>query len=318
MNIPKTNIIKRAFNALWQNPIIVKELRSRMRRKRSYLILTLFLIFSAGIVSLVYFGVAETNDFYPDPDVRRTLGQAIFLTVVLLQLGAVNFVTPAFTAGSIASERENQTYDLLRTTPVSAKDIVRGKLLSGLLFTLLLLIATIPMQSMAFLFGGIEPSELIIATLMIVVTATTFSAIGIYASTLLKRSVPATILAYAIANGGLIILPLLYFIIAFFVSTADIPVNFLSSYDPTENLVGFFILATILWILVSSNPVIAAAISDILLTEEGVLFFWGQDINPTLKIYIPSPWMGFVIINLFIAWLFYRGAIRRISRREKQ
>ncbi len=315
MNIPKTNIIKRAFNALWQNPIIIKELRSRMRRKRSYLILTLFLIFSAGIVSLVYFGVAETNDFYPDPDVRRTLGQAIFLTVVLLQLGAVNFVTPAFTAGSIASERENQTYDLLRTTPVSAKDIVRGKLLSGLLFTLLLLIATIPMQSMAFLFGGIEPSELIIATLMIVVTATVFSAVGIYASTLLKRSVPATILAYIIANGGIIILPLLLGIVGTLFPYAF---DSLDVFDPEKNLVGFIIAASILWILASSNPVIAAAFSEALLLEEGAIFFWVQDINPTLKIYIPSPWMGFVIINLFIAWLFYRGAIRRISRREKK
>ena len=311
----KQNIFKRAFNTLWQNPIIVKELRSRMRRKRSYVILTLFLIFSAGIVSLVYFGVAGTNDFYPDPDVRRTLGQAIFLTVVLLQLGAVNFVTPAFTAGSIASERENQTYDLLRTTPVSAKDIVRGKLLSGLLFTLLLLIATIPMQSMAFLFGGIELPELIIATLMIVVTATVFSAVGIYASTLLKRSVPATILAYAITNGGIIILPLLFAIIGTLFPYA---IDSLDAFAPEKNIVGFFIAATMLWILASSNPVIAAAISEALLLEEGVLFFWVQDINPTLKVYIPSPWMGFVVINLFIAWLFYQGAIRRVSRREKQ
>ena len=303
------------FQNFWQNPIIVKELRSRMRRKRSYVILTLFLIFSAGIVSLVYFGIAETNDFYPDPDVRRTLGQAIFLTVVLLQLGAVNFVTPAFTAGSIASERENQTYDLLRTTPVSAKDIVRGKLLSGLLFTLLLLIASIPMESMAFLFGGIEPSELLIATLMLIVTATTFSAVGIYASTLLKRSVPATILAYVIANGGLIILPLIFGIIA-----ALFPYSFdsLDVFDPDKNIVGFFIFATLLWILASSNPIIAAALSEAILLDSGNVFFWTQDISPALKVYIPSPWMGFVIINLFIAWLFYRGAVRRVSRREKQ
>lgn len=299
----------------WQNPIIVKELRSRMRRKRSYLILTLFLIFSAGIVSLVYFGIASTNDFYPEPDIRRTLGQAIFLTVVLLQLGAVNFVTPAFTAGSISGEKENQTYELLRTTPVSAKDIVRGKLLSGLLFTLLLLIATIPMQSMAFLFGGIELAELLIATLMIVVTATTFSAIGIYASTLMKRSIPATILSYLLVNGGLILLPLIFGIISILFPYAFDTLDIL---DPEKNLVGFIIVASLLWILASSNPVVAAALSETLLLEEGIIFFWVQDINPTFTVYIPSPWMGFVIINLFIAWLFYRGAVRQVARREKQ
>jgi ABC-type transport system involved in multi-copper enzyme maturation permease subunit len=306
----KGNIFKRSFNTLWQNPIIIKELRSRMRRRRSYTILTIFLTFSAAIVSLVYFGIASSNEFYPDPDVRRTLGQAIFITVVLLQLGAVNFITPAFTAGSISSERENQTYDLLRAAPVRAKDIVRGKLLSGLLFTLLLLIATIPMQSMAFLFGGIELPELLIATLMLIVTATTFSAIGVYASTLLKRSIPATVLAYAISNGGLIILPLIFGIVSALFPYAFDSLDF---FDPEENLVGFFIFATILWL-----PIIAAFLSEALLLEEDVIFFWIQDINPTLTIYIPSPWMGFVLINLFIAWLFYRAAIRRVARREKQ
>ena len=310
MNIPKTNFTQK----FWQNPIIVKELRSRMRRKRSYLILTLFLIFSAGIVSLVYFGIAETNDFYPDPDVRRTLGQAIFITVVLLQLGAVNFVTPAFTAGSIVGERENQTFDLLRTTPVRPKDIVRGKLLSGLLFTLLLLIATIPMQSMAFLFGGIELPELLIATLMLIVTATTFSAIGIYASTLMKRSIPATILSYVIANGGLIILPLIFGIISALFPYA---IDSLDIFDPDKNLLGFFFAATFLWILASSNPIIAATLSEVILLDTGEIFFWKLDANPTLTLYIPSPWMGFVIINLFIAWLFYQGAVRRVARREK-
>ena len=299
----------------WQNPIIVKELRSRMRRKRSYVILTLFLIFSAGIVSLVYFGIAETNDFYPDPDVRRTLGQAIFITVVLLQLAAVNFVTPAFTAGSIVGEKENQTYELLRTTPVRAKDIVRGKLLSGLLFTLLLLIATIPMQSMAFLFGGIELAELLITTLMLIVTATAFSAIGVFASTLMKRSIPATILSYVIANGGLILLPLVTVIVSALFPYA---IDSLDILDPTKNPVGFFFAATFLWILASSNPLIAAVLSEAILIDTGEIFFWTQDITPTFTIYIPSPWMGFVIINLFVAWLFYRGAIRQVAYRPKQ
>ena len=310
MNLPKINL----FNAIWQNPIIVKELRSRMRRRRSYSILTVFLTFSAAVVSLIYFGIASSNEFYPDPDVRRTLGQAIFLTVVLLQLAAVNFVTPAFTAGSIVGERENQTFDLLRTTPVRPKDIVRGKLLSGLLFTLLLLIATIPMQGMAFLFGGIELAELLIATLMLIVTATAFSAIGIYASTLMKRSIPATILAYVIANGGLIILPLIFGIIS---ALFPYSLNFLDALDSTKNQIGFVIVATILWLLVSSNPILAAAFSELLITEENVIFLWTPEINPTLKLYIPSPWIGFVIINLFIAWLFYRGAVRRVARREK-
>ena len=313
----KPNWFVRNFNALWQNPIVVKELRSRMRRRRSYVVLTVYLILAAGVTSLVYFAIASSNEFYPDPDVRRTLGKAIFITVVLLQLAAINFVTPAFTAGAISGERENQTYELLRTTPVPARDIVRGKLLSGLLFTLLLLIASIPLQGMAFLFGGIELPELLISTLMLVVMAITFSSVGIYASTLIKRSTPATVLAYAISNGGIILLPLIYIILdSLFYNAFDyINIDFC---DPDKNLIGFFRLVTVLWLLASSNPLLAGALSEALLIEEGVIFIWTTDVTSNLTIYIPSPWIGFVLVNLFIAWLFYRGAVRRVARREKQ
>ncbi len=312
---PAPNRIVRAFNALWQNPIVVKELRSRMRRRRSYVILTVYLVLVAGITSLVYFGIASANEFYPDPDLRRTLGQAIFATVVLLQLTAINFVSPAFTAGSISSERENQTYDLLRTTPVSAGDIVRGKFLSGLLFMLLLLIASMPVQSMAFLFGGIELPEFLISSLMLLVTAITFSAIGIYFSSLLKRSTPATVLAYVVSNSAIFGLPILLFIVGVFFP-ASIDLFDLDFQEP--NLVWTIILIAIGWVFLSSNPVSAAIISEGLLLEDNALFLYKLDLTNKTDIYILSPWIGFVTINLLIAWFFYRKAIKRVARKDKK
>ena len=312
---PKPNWFVRTFNALWQNPIVVKELRSRMRRRRSYVILTVYLVLAAGITSVVYFAIASSNQFYPDPDVRRTLGKAIFVTVVLLQLAAINFITPAFTAGAISSERENQTYELLRATPVPARDIVRGKLLSGLLFTLLLLITSIPLQGMAFLFGGVELPELLISTLMLIVTAITFSAIGIYFSSLLKRSLPATVLSYAVSNITILALPILVLIIGtFFPTFLDLAMP--TSRDTNSGLI--ITLAVIIWSLLSSNPISAAAISEILLLEENVIFFYRFDFTNNLSFYIPSPWIGFVFFSLLAAWFFYRKAVKQVARRDKQ
>jgi ABC-2 type transport system permease protein len=310
----KENIFKRAFNALWQNPIIVKELRSRMRRRRSYVILSIYLVLAAGVTSVVYFAIASSNEFYPDPDVRRTIGQAIFLTAILIQLAAVNFVSPAFTSGAISGERENQTYALLRTTPVSARDIVRGKLLSGLLFTLLLLIASIPLQGMAFLFGGVELPELLVSNLMLLVTAILFSAIGIYTSSWMKRSIPATILAYVIANSSLILIPLLVWIISiFFPSFIDI-IDFSSDDSPLLIIFGL----SLLWLLISSNPIFAGIISEVFLLDENVVFFYTTDITKNFTAHLPSPWITFTLLNLFLAWLFYRGAIRRVAQRDKE
>jgi ABC-2 type transport system permease protein len=191
---------------------------------------------------------------------------------------------------------------------------VRGKLLSGLLFTLLLLIASIPLQGMAFLFGGVELPELLVSNLMLLVTAILFSAIGIYTSSWMKRSIPATILAYVIANSSLILIPLLVWIISiFFPSFIDI-IDFSSDDSPLLIIFGL----SLLWLLISSNPIFAGIISEVFLLDENVVFFYTTDITKNFTAHLPSPWITFTLLNLFLAWLFYRGAIRRVAQRDKE
>ena len=48
---PKTRV--------WQNPITIKELRSRMRGRRAYVILTINLLFLSFLVSMIYLGYLD-------------------------------------------------------------------------------------------------------------------------------------------------------------------------------------------------------------------------------------------------------------------
>jgi ABC-type transport system involved in multi-copper enzyme maturation permease subunit len=116
----------------------------------------------------------------------------VFAGVYGVELFLVCFVAPAFTAAAISSERERQTYDLLRTTLLPARALVFGKLASALSYVLLLIFAAVPLQSMAFLLSGVGWEELTIGFLLLVISAVTFASLGLYISSVARTTLAAT------------------------------------------------------------------------------------------------------------------------------
>lgn len=183
--------------ALW-NPIVAKEYRSRMRTWRSPLALTVYILLLAGLGWAIFAAMASAtgNQFgAPAPN----YGQQLFLYLVLFQMALVAFITPALTAGAVSGERERQTIDLLFVTLIPPFSIIWGKLLASISFILLLLLLSVPIFSLVFLFGGIEPDQVLYAFIVTGTTALTLGAIGIAFSTWLPRTLPATVAAYAAA-----------------------------------------------------------------------------------------------------------------------
>ena len=141
------------------NPVMVKELRGRMRGVRGFAIITIFLTLMSFFTVLLYLlrapagGVVVTGD----------LGRELFIGVLFIELMLIIFIVPALTSGAITNERERKTYDLLQTTLITKATFVVGKLQSALGYIVLLLLSAIPLQSIAFLFGGVSEAELILA-----------------------------------------------------------------------------------------------------------------------------------------------------------
>lgn len=108
------------------------------------------------------------------------------------------FITPGLTAGVVSGERERQTLNILLTTTLSSFQIIVGKLLSSVAYLLLLLLASLPLFSFVFLFGGVAPEEILLVFFMNLITVLTFGAIGIFFSTLLKRTIAAVISSYVL------------------------------------------------------------------------------------------------------------------------
>jgi ABC-type transport system involved in multi-copper enzyme maturation permease subunit len=179
--------------AFW-NPIVAKEYRSRMRTWRSPLAMMIYILLVAGLGFAIFSATAASIN--QSGGQTANYGQILFEWLVVFQMILLTFITPALTAGAISSERERQTIDLLFVTRIPPFSIIWGKLLSSMSFVVLLLLLSVPIFSLVFLFGGIEVDQVLYAFLITVVAALTLGVIGIAFSTWLRRSLAATVAAY--------------------------------------------------------------------------------------------------------------------------
>ncbi|MDD2922737.1 MAG: hypothetical protein PHQ36_10675, partial [Anaerolineales bacterium] len=224
-----------------------------------------------------------------NPDFLQQAGKAVFSTVVLIELLMIGFIGPALTSGAIASERERQTFDLLRVSLLSPRDLLVGKLGASVMYLLLLIFAAIPLQSLAFFIGGVGVGELIVSIVILVASAFLFCTLGLYFSTIAKRVLTATILSYAA-----ILLPVIIAFSLFFWLTVSNP-DF-SSFSPEAERALIIVILTTL----STNPISAAFLTELLLTEEQTLLTMPI---PDPYVVLPSPWIIYVMYAVTLAFL---------------
>jgi ABC-type Na+ efflux pump permease subunit len=93
-------------------------------------------------------------------DVAQLAG-FLFLAVCFVQYLAVYVFVPLMLAGTICSEREEHTLDLLFTTHLRDREIVLGKVGSRLAVVLLLFFSGLPVLAIIRLFGGIDGAILL-------------------------------------------------------------------------------------------------------------------------------------------------------------
>lgn len=175
------------------NPVIGKELRSRMRGWRAVATMSAYLV-AVGGFGLLSLYISSQQTWLGGN--AAFLGRSLLANIAMVELSLICFITPAFTAGVIAGERERQTHDLILTTPLSPRSIVLGKLFSALAYVLLLIIAALPIQGAVFLMGGVSPEELALTFALLIVTALGIGSLGLLFSSMVRTTLAATVLSY--------------------------------------------------------------------------------------------------------------------------
>lgn len=298
------------------NPIILKELRSRMRGRRAFILITVYLILLGGLVGLFYLGYAAAETTPGSEFSSNNMGRTIFGAVFGLELMMVIFIAPAMTAGAISSERERLTLDLLRSTLLSPRMMIVGKLISALSFLLLLLIVAFPLQSLAYLSGGVTLEELFIAFLILIVTAFAYSAIALFISSINHRTLASTVISYLLVNALVFGLPIFFYIIFLFLNRFMFTSDLINITSAQQTLVEI-VTIVIAWILISTNPIATAIASEIILIENQSALSTNIPLSNGTNIMVISPWIGYVIISLLISALLIFLSIVIIRRVDK-
>lgn len=281
------------------NPVLVKELRGRMRGARAFVVLTVYLLILSCFTSLIYYAYIRTASTPGGGPEMAYLGKVIFASVVLIELFLVSFITPAFTAGAICGERERKTYEVLRTTLLPARRLVLGKLVSALVYMALLILAAVPLESLAFMLGGVVAEELILALIILLVTTFVFASFGLFFSSIARTTLVATVLSYGTVVLVTIGFPFLM------VTVADIGLDPVM-YGSTLPAVWQIILVYAFFGLLSISPITAAVLTELVLVESGSVWYYSQPIGGR-SVLIPSGWIVFTVsyltLSLVLLWI---------------
>lgn len=190
------------------NPIYLKEIKIGVRTKKSIIILLLYNGLLA-LFGLFFFYVTFDAGSRYSGRINYSDILSIYAVIVAVEFALVLFTVPSLTSSAISGEREKQTLDILLTTSLTPIQIITGKLASSISTMIMLAISSLPILALVFAIGGVTVVDFIEFIVLIIVTAIFIGSIGIFFSTLYKRTTPATVSSY----GAILVLVVGTFIV---------------------------------------------------------------------------------------------------------
>lgn len=178
------------------NPIVKKDLQVTARSMRiswglfAYeAILTLTFLLAMVVIQEESGSVYNTENAY---------GYFVYLFPVLavVQVLIVGLTVPVITASSISGEKERQTFDIMLTTCMSPFSIVFGKVVSAVVRIMFFVIASTPIMALSFVVGGMSWLNLFYFLLAIIMLSLLSGSIGIFCSSICRKSISAVILSF--------------------------------------------------------------------------------------------------------------------------
>lgn len=195
--------------------VVANEFTSRLQGRLSYVVLTILTATSTGLVLagfwLVVLSVptlipsigATTGSGTPALTIQSLVASArgtfLFIALAMCMISAVLAVAPAVAGSAVSSEREAGTFNLLLGTGIASHSLVWGKLIAAALFVLLLSLTGIPGFSIAWMFGGVSPREVVVGAAILLATVLFLCAWGVFISSLTRSSVMASLATYGLA-----------------------------------------------------------------------------------------------------------------------
>jgi ABC-type transport system involved in multi-copper enzyme maturation permease subunit len=259
--------------------LLVKELRSRLRRERTIWLMVIYVLILGATGAATIQITNLSYSVYSGVNVYSQIGTSLYYILSILELFLIIFIVPAFTATSVNGEKERQTYDLLLCSQLSGVSLVAAKLVAGLVNALLLIASSIPLFSLLFFFGGVSPSSLLAVMVIYVATAILVGSGSLLCSIIISRPAISTALAYVISlfwlSSPVVIYAVWMFINARYGNPSATKLAYLFSWNPVAAIIAL-------------TPSVASVL---------VL-----DLGNNVKMPL---WLGYTIISLVVSLIFF-------------
>ena len=204
--------MKVLFLAMNINPIYEREHRVSTRSLKLSMAI---LIFNFIVAAVALIEMNEVVDYArKTSSIDYTSFLQIFKIVIFLIAILIIFVVPSFISGVISDERQRGTLEILLTTKMTARSIVFGKFLSLFASIMLILISQLPIMAILFLYGGITVLDIIKLVVNFVVFIVLMISMGIFCSSVARKTSVATALLYSGVLGIFVGTLVLYFLAA--------------------------------------------------------------------------------------------------------
>lgn len=190
--------VARNWKTYFQNAVSLKDFRSQLRGNRAQVLWGLYLAFMISIGALIYWSLTGERNM----SVAQAQDQLRwFYTWILGLLGTVvMLVAPVLTATAIPAERQNQSFDLLFSSPLELKHFLVGKMISSFRFTAILLFLSLPIASICVLLGGATWTDISCAFLSLLAIAIILTAFSILISSNSQKSIVAIMSSYGVGT----------------------------------------------------------------------------------------------------------------------
>ena len=187
---------KHLMGIFTDNPVLEREVRGRLRMKRKNGVrANVWIAGLLGIVVFYYYTRGLLGILGGTPQDARELWP--LLTYGALTLAVL--LSPALAATAITQEREQQTWEVLATTQLSAWEVLLGKWIGRQMIPWLLLLILLPYMLVDAAQAGFSWLMLPVVLGFLLTTIACYSALGLLCSFQARRTMTATAAALTLA-----------------------------------------------------------------------------------------------------------------------
>jgi ABC-2 type transport system permease protein len=177
------------------NPVLGREMRSRLRLRKIESNKPLAVVSAVVGLGIVWFYIKGLVGIaHGQVDDARSFWSYLVLFLLLL----IVIITPALLSTAITQEREQQTWEALATTRLTAAQVLLGKWLGRLSLAVLPVVILLPFLIGCAVKGALNLLTLPITLLFFVVTIAGYGVLGLLCSFFSRKTVSATVTALTI------------------------------------------------------------------------------------------------------------------------